>query len=204
MSVCPNDETLQDLLDGALPPDREAEAAAHLNDCAACAAAWDELLGLRAAAADLPEGVSPGRDLWPGIAARIAADGAPDAEDAIVRPRFAGHRRRLAAAAVAAFALLAVPRLFESGAGDPYDDLARGYTAVSEDCRAGLREAAPALPAETRAAVDEGLDLIDQAMRETRHALETVASAPSQASRLVAGYHKKMDLLQNLARLASR
>ena len=210
MKNCRYDDKLQDLFDGALPPDQETEVANHLHHCATCAAAWDEMLALRAAAADLPAGLAPDRDLWPEIAARIAAEtAAPDAEDAITRtsatrPWRSGRHRWLAAAAVLAFTLLAGLQLRDHGGDDPYDALALGYSIVRDDCRAGLKGSASELPAETRLAVDEGLDLIDQAIRETRGALDKMTAAPSQASRLVAGYHKKMDLLQRLAHLASQ
>ena len=204
MSDCPYDIKLQDLFDGVLSPDREAETAAHLRDCAACAAAWDDMLALSAAAADLPAGLSPDRDLWPGIEARLDAAADADAVDVIVRPRSADNHRWLAAAAVAAFVLLAGLQLRDGGGDDPYDALARSYSIVRDDCRAGLRDGDSELPAETRTAVDDGLDLIDQAIRETQNALDKVSAAPAQASRLVAGYQKKIDLLEKLARLASK
>jgi len=204
MRNCPYDDTLQDLFDGVLPPDREAEAAEHLHGCEDCASAWDEMLALRAEAADLPAGLPPDRDLWPGITARFAAASDADAEDVIVRPRFADRHRWLAAAAVAAFVLLAGLQLRDGGGDDPYDALAQSYNTVRDDCRAGLRDGESELPAETRTAVDDGLDLIDQAIRETQNALDKVTAAPTQASRLVAGYQKKIDLLEKLARLASR
>jgi len=201
MKDCPYDDTLQDLFDGVLPPDLETETAEHLRDCATCAAAWDEMTALRADAADLPEGRPPDRDLWPAIAARLDA---ADAEDVIVKPGFAGRHRWLAAAAVAACVLLAGLQLRDGGSDDPYDALAQSYSTVRDDCRAGLRDGDSELAPETRTAVDDGLDLIDQAIRETQQALDKVAATPAQASRLVDGYRKKIDLLEKLARLASQ
>jgi len=210
MRDCRYGEELQDLFDGVLPPERESEVAAHLESCDVCAAAWDELVALRAAAADLPSGLAPDRDLWPDIAARMAAgEAAPGTGTVATRPAAArpwhpGRARWLAAAAVLALAVLSGLQLRDIGRDDPYDALGMGYAAVREDCRAGLEESASEMPAESVTAVDEGLDLIDQAIRETRNALDKVAAAPEQAGRLVAGYHKKMDLLQKLARLASQ
>ena len=207
MNGCPWDDRLQDLFDGVLPPDEEEAAAVHLHDCEVCAAAWDELTALRAAAADLPSSIDPPRSLWPGIADRLG-DGSEraDADDDILRPRFGlGRHVRLAAAAVALFALLAGWRLHQAPlAPEPYADLADGYDVVRADCRTGLAARGDELPTETRTAVDEGLALIDTAIRETQSALDKVSAAPEQANHLIAGYHRKMDLLKRLAHLASR
>ncbi|MBU0741091.1 hypothetical protein KKA85_01560, partial [bacterium] len=119
-------------------------------------------------------------------------------------PRRAGRLRWLAAAAILALALLAGLQLRDHRGDDPYDALALGYSVLRGDCLAGLEDSSAELPAETRSAVDEGLDLIDQAIRETQSALDKVAAVPSQASHLVAGYHRKMDLMRKLARLTSR
>jgi len=210
MNDCRYDEKLQDLFDGVLEADEETSVARHLEDCDACAAAWDDLLALRAAAADLPAGIAPDEDLWSGIADRLDEPVAGhDADDSILRPEPAqwfglGRNGWLAAAAIAAFAILAGLQLRDGPVSGPYDDLASGYSVVREDCRNGLRNNDSIVPAETRTAVDESLGLIDQAIKETQNALDKVTSAPEQANRLVAGYHKKMDLLKRLAHLASQ
>jgi hypothetical protein len=57
-------------LEGELSPEERRSADAHLLDCERCSALRTELLGIAAAARDLPL-MSPSRDLWDGIAARI-------------------------------------------------------------------------------------------------------------------------------------
>jgi hypothetical protein len=210
MNDCRYDEKLQDLFDGALAADEETSVARHLEECAACKSAWDDLLALRAAAADLPPGIAPGEDLWPGIADRLDEPAAgADADDGIIRPEPArwfglGRNAWLSAAAIAAFAILAGLQMRDGPASGPYADLASGYSVVREDCRAGLRNDESTVPVESRTTIDESLGLIEQAIKETQNALDKVTSAPEQANRLVAGYHKKMDLLKRLAHLASQ
>ena len=83
--------SLEDLLaarDGAASP----EAAAHVASCPACAAEVARLRSLRDALAALPQ-ERPARDLWPAVAARVAAE---------------RHRRRWARAGWVAAGLAAV------------------------------------------------------------------------------------------------
>lgn len=69
---------LHDYLDGDLPaPERDA-VERHLADCPACRSECDALRGLLAETAALPKRILPRRDLWAGIAARIAS---PDLTD---------------------------------------------------------------------------------------------------------------------------
>lgn len=205
MNECRWDDRLQDLFDGVLPPDEEEAVALHLHGCDACGAAWDGMTALRAAAADLPSGLAPDHDLWPGIADRLEAADAKSRDDGRRRPRLdLGRLGWAAAAAAALIVLMAGPLWREDPASGPYAELAAGYDTVRGDCRDGLASRGDEMPDETRTAVDEGLSLIDQAIRETQHALDKASAAPEQAGRLVAGYHRKLDLLENLARLANR
>ena len=57
-------------LEDELSAEERRSADAHLNECARCAALRGELVAIAAAARDLPL-ISPSRDLWDGIAARI-------------------------------------------------------------------------------------------------------------------------------------
>lgn len=57
-------------LEGELSPEERRSADAHLTDCGRCSALRAELVGIAAAARELPL-MSPSRDLWDGIAARI-------------------------------------------------------------------------------------------------------------------------------------
>jgi hypothetical protein len=59
-------------LEGDLSPEERRSADAHLLDCGRCTALRAELVDIATAAAALPA-ISPSRDLWDGIAARIEA-----------------------------------------------------------------------------------------------------------------------------------
>lgn len=63
---------LADYLDDDLSPARRAAARAHLDGCAPCSALVADLEGIRREAAALPL-LHPSRDLWDGVAERIAA-----------------------------------------------------------------------------------------------------------------------------------
>jgi anti-sigma factor RsiW len=66
------DELLPDYLEGSLSPAALVNADAHLAACERCSALVADLGDLRTTAAALPV-LAPSRDLWDGIAARIAA-----------------------------------------------------------------------------------------------------------------------------------
>lgn len=66
-------EKLHDRLDGTLPSADAPALEAHLAACPACRARLDSLRLLRATAQNLPREISPARDLWPEIAAQLAA-----------------------------------------------------------------------------------------------------------------------------------
>lgn len=65
------DAALPDALDGALDAPARAEFDAHRASCQRCAALVTDLEALMHNARQLPE-LTPSRDLWPGIADRIA------------------------------------------------------------------------------------------------------------------------------------
>jgi hypothetical protein len=66
------DELLPDYLEGSLSPSDLASAESHVAACGRCAALVADLGDLRGTAAALPV-LTPSRDLWDGISARIAA-----------------------------------------------------------------------------------------------------------------------------------
>jgi anti-sigma factor RsiW len=66
------EDGLPDYLDGEVSPSQRAVMDAHADTCAACRSLRDDLAELRTEAAQLPL-LSPIRDLWPGVSARIEA-----------------------------------------------------------------------------------------------------------------------------------
>lgn len=64
------DELLPDYLEETLAPDARQHAETHLRSCVRCTGLVGDLRDIRSEAANLPA-LSPSRDLWAGIAARI-------------------------------------------------------------------------------------------------------------------------------------
>jgi hypothetical protein len=95
-----------------LPMDHDVENDAHRAGCGACQALWAELEAIAAEAKQLPT-LTPSRDLWSGIEARITAPGAAapvPAQAAGLRalPASPMPRRQVLRLAVAAGVLMAV------------------------------------------------------------------------------------------------
>lgn len=97
-------ERLPAYMEGDLPPAERAEADRHLAACAACAKALAELRAIADEAAQLPV-LTPSRDLWAGIEARIAT---PVTRLDAVRASVRRAPRRHWQFALAAGALIAV------------------------------------------------------------------------------------------------
>ena len=97
-------ERLAAYIEGDLPPAERAEADRHLAECAACAKALAELRAIADDAAQLPM-LTPSRDLWAGIEARIAT---PVTRLDAVRASVRRAPRRHWQFALAASALIAV------------------------------------------------------------------------------------------------
>ena len=72
MTCSDYDVLLADDLEGELFPEDQRRVDAHLLECARCTTLRAELVRIAAAARELPV-ISPSRDLWDGISARIEA-----------------------------------------------------------------------------------------------------------------------------------
>ena len=94
---------LADYLDGTLADPERKAVEAHLATCESCAAIVRTLDERPAAATSLPS-LSPPRDLWSGIAARIQPRVLPLAKRGAV---WTPHRRRVAGLGLGAIALVA-------------------------------------------------------------------------------------------------
>jgi hypothetical protein len=138
-------DQINDHADGTLSPDEHEHVERHLAECEACRHEADAVRALLSEARALPRGITPSRDLWSGIAARIDATGAatptgaPEAPasggSTVIQVDFRPAARRspwvmrglLAAAAVVLITLSSAitASLMRSPAGGP---LARGST----------------------------------------------------------------------------
>src|SRR5438477_8978914 len=109
------DAALPDYLEGTLNASAQESVEGHLNECVRCASLLRDIENIRKEAAALPD-LTPSRDLWQGIEARIAAPVIPLA----ARPE---RRRRL----VSAWMGVAAAALVVSTAGITYMLTARSF-----------------------------------------------------------------------------
>ncbi|TFG53400.1 MAG: hypothetical protein E4H37_03290 [Gemmatimonadales bacterium] len=95
-------DRLSEYVDGTLEAEERRQVEAHVSGCEACTAIADELRAVAARASTLADR-SPARDLWPGIASRIAVTEESDILDlsrARARRRFAFTVPQLVAASI--------------------------------------------------------------------------------------------------------
>jgi hypothetical protein len=208
-----NAERLSDYLDDALAPDARRDIDAHLAACAECRALLAELAVVKETAADLAgDERIPEADLWPVVAGRT-------------RPAQTGHRAlslswpQAIAAGLALIAALggavwiamrdrgvdAPPRIAEdrraerapasSPVGMPnFPDEA--YDRAVNDLRESLNQGRNRLDPQTIQVLERNLAAIDQAIDQTRRALEADPANVSLTSYLASVKRRKLDLLR--------
>jgi anti-sigma-K factor RskA len=213
--TCPDAPRLDDYLNGSLPEEERRALERHLEDCARCRGAVEDLRRLAARAAALPRSEEPPRDLWPAIRAGLQQQ--PPA----TRRRSGGTRppwTRWAGLAAAAALLVVVSvalTLHLSGRwaagpaasrGTPVPAAFRGAEAEYARITGELLEVFEAnrhkLSDETVAVVEQNLHIIDRAILETRAALRDEPDHPRLGHLLAAMYRQKVDLLRHSARLS--
>jgi predicted anti-sigma-YlaC factor YlaD len=199
------DERLDDYVDGTLSENEFQEVELHLASCADCRAAEERLRQLLARAAALPRERTPGRDLWPEVAERLAT------------PHWGGRWIGLAAAAVlvlstALFVLrgrptpapgpttipVAVPAESPALAAAEED-----YARASAALLAALQGQKASLPPETMAALEKNMEVIDRALGEVREAMRRDPDNPKLTRMLAVTHRKKVDILQRVVKLTT-
>lgn len=209
---------LDDLVDGDLGEALASEVRAHLDSCAACRAEECRRRELVLEATSLPREIEPSRDLWPGIAARLAEP----AGTRTSRPPRGWMVAGLAAAAVllvAGTALVTarivrsrsqvvaehpvtpagiVPAAVMSELTAPQADLERAADAL----RAALESQRGQLSPATIKVVDENLAIIDAAIDRLQEALREDPGNRALVTLLTATWERKIDLLQTASELA--
>jgi hypothetical protein len=223
---------LDELLDGEIAEAERAAVLAHLDACPACREEADALRSLLARAAALPSELTPGRDLWPGIAERLGVTAGAGSEGRLLAfepPRAAWWSRPafLAAAAAALVALSssltvlvvrldAPPPLADAAASPGVDatmipaaaaiaDLSeaeRSYERAAAELMAAVHTRRDQLQPETVAALEKNLGAIDTALAEVRLALEKDPGNPGLARMLTSTHKRKVDALRRVVRLA--
>ena len=205
---------LDALVDGELTAGERAEVDAHLAGCPECRDEAAALRRLRSGARALVDAVEPVRDLWPGIATRIA--GAP-----VAAPRrrswFEGWTQGLAWAAVLAVALVGAYRLLApvpeapprtaampAGLIPAVGALEMQTAAAGKELQAALALRPEGMDAATGAALAANLDVLERAIAETREAWVAHPEDPALIYELTDLYRRKLDLLHGATDLVTR
>ena len=211
------DVELSAYLDDELDAAARGRIEAHLARCAECRATLEDLQQLVRRAHTLDDR-PPGRDLWTGIASRIAsADTADVVPLAPRRRRFAFTMPQLAAAAVAlmvmstgATALLtrrgpaAAPSdsaVAVRAAALPAQGMVASYDAAIRDLQQTLDARRSQLDTGTVRVIEQSLAVIDLAIAQARSALARDPNNPYLNSHLQRAFDRKLDLLRQVATL---
>jgi hypothetical protein len=220
MTCAETRDRLDDYMDGALQAEDLHELELHLGGCPACADEERRLRAVLAGAAALPREVEPPRDLWPGIADRIAAARPRPVATPVMRRVWSWSPPALAAAAAVVVALGATlagiwpPAAREAGPTGVVQEAAwtadptllaaeREYARATAQLMAALEARRGTLLPETVAAVEKDLVTIDAALRQVRGALRQDPSNPQLTHMLASTHQKKVDVLQRVVRLSS-
>ena len=215
---------LDDFAGGKLPEGERRAVQRHLAECAACRAEVESLRALLDEARFLPREVAPSRDLWAEIAPRLQPR---EAEKVISleqrRRRIEVPRWLLAAAAVvlvvssSLVTMLAMrsreatpvlPGMAAEAPSSPvttalvaFQPAEAEYNRVIDELSAILETKRDQLAPETVATLETNLRIIDEAIRQSREALENDPNSPELAQMLSGVYRTKVETLQRAVQL---
>jgi hypothetical protein len=211
-------DAIEELADGTLGPIRRAELQVHLDECPRCRALAADLSKIRAVAGSLDRLTPPDR-VWLQIAGSLRQAGRVTAGAGAAR---ASHRR-IAALAIAAALVVAIGAsivvLLPRGAGQPAQQAAQPGNAADEDpvqsianefrlaeqhyqnAIAKLEQAARSdeevLDPQTAAILKKNLQVIDQAIAESRDALRVEPQSAAARDTLFEALKRKVVVLQD-------
>lgn len=213
-------ERLDDWVGNELPDADRQAVEFHLAVCAGCRAEAEALKALLEEVSALPLEVAPGRDLWAGIAARIE----PPAD---VIPISSARRWRppqwltvaAAAVVVAVSSSLVTLKLAGRDPGTPVATLPvqqaspvptalvafrpaeKDYQRAITDLERVLAARSNTLSPETVKTLQANLRIIDEAIRQSREALEKDPNSRELTDMLSDAYGQKLNVLQNAVEL---
>ena len=214
-------DAIQELADGTLGPVRRAELQTHLDLCEDCRALVADLKKIRAAAASL-DPVRPPDHVWLRIAAQLRQDGRITTPP-VVRRRHLGMLAIAASLVLAVSGSLYFLRSFDPVAPAPGRDIVQqagaGGNAATSDAVQNITDNLMAaerhyqlaitelekvtksddgsIDPQTAAVLERNLQVIDQAIAESRTALQSEPqNAPARDS-LFEALRKKVNLLQD-------
>ena len=220
-------DRLSEYLDGELTPAERADVDRHLTQCAECRSTLEDLRGVVSEAALLQDG-RPARDLWSGIAARIAPDGRQLARVSPFRraisSRLSFTLPQLAAAGIALM-VLSGGLVWMARSGDPRADFdplnAQSappspapivapvnfadphYDEAIADLERTLEAGRTKLDPETVRVLEENLGAIDRAIDQCRRALATDPANVYLNTHLADARQRKLALLRRATMLAT-
>jgi hypothetical protein len=216
-----NWETLNDLVDGVLPPAAVTAAESHVRECASCATALAELRATLAVTHDLPTSLTPPADLWTEVRTTIEAGKVAHLPLGSAPARARGifmTPGRLAAAAVLLIAATAsltsiamksspsFPAVVEAPTfttAAAWQASERVFQANVVELRSQLESLHDHLSPETLVKVEKALSTIDLAIAEGREALLRDPSNAALSELMASNYRQKIELLRRVTQLAS-
>jgi hypothetical protein len=182
------------------------DEARHLSSCADCRHTIDRVRRLLASARSLPREVAPPPEVWTQLRARMGRTQA--------RPTVAVNRGGWIAAA-AGIVILVGAALLIPGRGNVTTGKARTpasspavarielhFAETLAELRATLDTQRPLYTPAAVRVVDRSLDVIDDAIAETRAAITDDPDNPALVEILSSHYERKVELLQRAAELA--
>lgn len=189
--------------EGRLSASEAAAFEAHLNRCAACAAALERAAGPPTGLAALARSIEPAEDLWPAIHGRLASLRERPGRIAVPRWGLAAAALLLIALSSGVTAVLLRPAPETASATLDVSALEAQYAAVSEDLSGALEKARSRLEPATVATIERNLRIIDAALDETRQALAKDPGNPALGQMVVAAWRQKVDLLRRATALGT-
>lgn len=205
------DQWLDAYLDGGLTPVQQGDMRGHMTGCVDCRARAEEMRIVLSAATALPRSITPPRDLWPDISARLAPRQLPARGRSLAWGRWVP----LAAAALLLVAVTATITYRFSRHGTPIPVVTtsapravagfaadREYVLAAEDLERVLSEGRSKLSPSTIEVLERNLALIDAAIAEARTALEADPANADLRALLWGAHRQKLDLLDRATRLS--
>ena len=214
-------ETVNDLVDGVLPPSAVATAESHARDCASCATALAELRATLSVTRDLPVSLTPPDDLWNDVRSTIEAGKVAHLPLGRAPAQARGiwmTPGKLAAAAIVLVAATAslTGVVMKSSPSAPVVAQAPSFTTAASwqaservflvsvlELREQLEALHDHLSPGTLVKVEKALATIDLAIAEGREALLRDPSNAALSELMASNYRQKIELLRRVTQLAS-
>ncbi len=215
---------LDDYIDGALSSSAQMDVEAHLKQCARCRKDVAAIRALLRDAGALPRDIQPPHDLWPEIDSRIEEEAETKPLRLKTRSLWSARYPLAAAAVLLIVASSAVTTVVlrsrppqsttrlpiasaESRAAisliSQWQATEGEYLRASAELLEALDAVRGSLAPEVAQLIDDNLKLIDEAIRESRAALESDPTNDELMEMLSATYTKKLEVLQQVNRLSA-